>query len=556
MDDNAPATILVVDDTPANLHFLVSLLQREGHQVRAATGGAMGLSIARSNPVDLALLDVRMPGMDGYALCRALRDDPRAADIPIIFISALSELEDKVKGFAAGGVDYIAKPFQPEEVLARVRTHLALKAARREMAVARSAAEAANLAKSRFLANISHEIRTPLNAILGFADILEGRIADPDLRRHAASIRSSGKDLLDLLNDVLDLSRIEASRLTLSPRPTRIRHLLDGVGRLFAGELERKDVAFAIRVSEDLPAMLEIDPMRARQILINLLGNAAKFTRKGSVTLTAGCVPSAGAPGAVDLTLTVADTGIGIPEDRQKIIFENFTQADDRTSRIYGGAGLGLSISAKLAELMGGGISVESTPGQGSAFTARLPGVAVVEDKYPDEADGDKDNGDKADSDKADGDKANGKKANGNKADGDKDNGDEKATAKRNGAGPGKGAGDSPRAHPSIPDPRSAPRPAPSTADARRLQSRLTEEFLPRWREIRETLIYDEVSDFAGRVRRAGEDAACAPLVKWADGAIARMADYDLDGLFRHINAFPDLVSRLSGPDSNASKKE
>ncbi len=405
-------TLLLVDDLPINLKILIGALEDE-YEIIIATNGERALRWATSETrPDLILLDIMMPEMDGYEVCRCLKADAATREIPVIFVTGINAEEEEAKGLAMGAVDYIHKPFSLSIIRARIATQLALKGQRDELAQAqkllqganarleervvartadlitinsrlvdevcdhkktaealgqaRIAAAQASRAKRAFLDNMSHEIRTPINGIMGFASLLGVAELTGQQRSYVEMITTSTDRLLVTVNKILDFARIESENLELSEQVFGLADLVDVVCEDVMERVLKKGLSLCCQKDEGVSINVIGDPYRLRQILNNLLENAVKFSQQGEVVLSAE-IDSRFDNGLV-VHFKVQDQGQGIAQGKQGHIFDAFTQADTSNTRRYGGAGLGLTISALLVQMMGGEIWVDSEPGAGSTF--------------------------------------------------------------------------------------------------------------------------------------------------------------------------------------------
>jgi len=378
---SARSLILVADDDAQVRWLIARSLEGAGYAVEGAADGADALARLDAGGVDLLLLDLVLPGTDGLGLCRHVRSRHDDVYLPIIMLTGLAGDEHRHAGFAAGADDYVTKPFAIDDLLDRVqvwlRTRQRLKAAHDRLAAERARLEEKNQtlmrasqAKSEFVASMSHELRTPLNSIIGFSDLLLDDASDDPAevrnRRFLTNIHESGRHLLGLVNDILDLAKVEAGRMDLALADFEVEDLLDLVAATIRPLARQKDVTLATQVAPEIRSIYA-DQGKLRQVLYNLFSNAVKFTPSGGrVEATARLVDDA-------IEVVVADTGPGIaPEDRERL-FEPFLQLADGSGGQHEGTGLGLALTRRLVELQGGQIWVDSAPGQGSRFWFTIP---------------------------------------------------------------------------------------------------------------------------------------------------------------------------------------
>ncbi len=419
------ARVLIVDDTPKNLQVMVALLKEYQFKIYVANNGRQALATAEEALPDIILLDVMMPDMDGYETCKRLKEIKVTKDIPVIFLTAKTDTVDMVKGFEIGGVDYIAKPFNKVELLSRLNSHLEIKFAKdllktaneqinrqneeleeqnkkieekvkertkelrsaneklseeiivrkraeEDLLKAKEVAEDANRAKSDFLANISHELRTPLTAIIGFTELTLATTSLPERQRQfQETVLTSSRKLLDLINELLEFSMVEVGKTVLDKSPFNLNDTLEDSFGTLSMKARLKSLQLNLSIDQDIPHAVIGDQGRLRQILFCLVDNAIKFTQEGEVLISV--VLSDKKEDFASFHFSIADKGIGIPKDKQGVVFESFRQGERSSTRKYGGTGVGAAISKKLVELMGGEIWFESEEGVGTTFHFTIP---------------------------------------------------------------------------------------------------------------------------------------------------------------------------------------
>ncbi len=375
--------ILIVDDAPSSLHLLSTMLGNLGYGVRCAKSGTMALMAVAVEYPDLILLDIHMPDMDGYQVCEKLKADEYTGKIPVIFLSALNETIDKVKAFQSGGADYITKPFQMDEVLARIENQLNLQRLYRELQQAKADALKAleqekelNRLKSEFVAMVSHDFRTPLTSIQGFAELIRCGDRMPPMEvinRYVDKINAAINHLLYLLDKILLIGSIEAGKMECQPLSINLetfcQELIDTLQSSVA-------IQRPIRFVCNNPATdVALDPALLQQILTNLLSNAIKYSAADSpVDLTVNYQRDF-------ISFQVRDQGIGIPSENQSHLFEAFYRGSN--VREIKGTGLGLAVVKQCVDAHRGHIELTSQVGAGTTVTVTLPCMPAVVGQIP-----------------------------------------------------------------------------------------------------------------------------------------------------------------------------
>lgn len=375
--------ILVVDDVQQNIQVVGTMLREAGYSIMPATNGAAALQRAQKKLPDLILLDLMMPGMDGLEVCRQLKADPATQLVPIIFLTASNEMSHLVQGLAAGAVDYVTKPFNPPELLARVRTHLELKHARDTIVRYGQELGRLNEEKNEFMGIAAHDLRNPLSAIIGYAEMVledaqalnhsppSGALAERgrDLEENGRRIRDTAARMAGMVQQLLDANRIERGEMKLGLVPTDLVPLLASVIESQRQHAVAKQQHLQVE-NAGAPVVVSVDPLVMIQVLENLISNAVKYSLPGkNIWVRLKSVPGA-------IRCEVQDEGPGLSAEDQKKLFGKFARLSAQPTGGEHSTGLGLSIVKKMVEAMNGRVWCESEPGRGATFLVEFP-VAV-----------------------------------------------------------------------------------------------------------------------------------------------------------------------------------
>jgi len=376
--------IIVVDDNPENLNVLKNTM-KELYTVYPCPSAAEMFNLLEHVTPELILLDVEMPEMNGYEAIKKLKVDNKRKDIPVIFLTSMTDAQSELEGLSYGAVDYIRKPFVAPLLLQRIKTQLSILEQQTEIKhlldlkteevkmreKAEQEAESASQAKGDFLSHMSHEIRSPLNAVIGMINIANEEKTIEGIKVYLEKAGNAAKHVLGVINDILDMSKIEANKLELSDSEFDFPKMMTNIVDVTGIKAQEKHIQIVTDISKDIPPVVICDELRLAQVITNLMTNAIKFTPdNGKVQLNAQKLEEK--EDEVKIRIEVADSGIGISPEQQSKLFSAYNQADRTIAKQFGGTGLGLAISKRIIEMMQGTIWIESELGKGAKFIFTL----------------------------------------------------------------------------------------------------------------------------------------------------------------------------------------
>jgi len=378
--------IIVVDDNPENLSVLKNTM-KDIYTVYPCPSALIMFDLLTHVMPELILLDVEMPEMNGYEAAKKLKSDDKLKEIPVIFLTSMTDAQSELEGLGIGAVDYIRKPFVAQLLLQRVKLHLSIVDQRNQIQnlldlkteevkmreKAEHEAEDASRAKGDFLSHMSHEIRSPLNAVIGMINIANEEKTLEGVKVYLEKAGNAAKHVLGVINDILDMSKIEANKLELSFAEFDFGKMMTNITDVTGIRAQEKNIKITVKMNPNIPQFVISDELRLSQVITNLMTNAIKFTPdNGTVTLNAEKTEESMADNEITLRIEVADSGIGISPEQQAKLFTAYNQADRTIAKQFGGTGLGLAISKRIIELMQGSIWIESELGKGAKFIFTL----------------------------------------------------------------------------------------------------------------------------------------------------------------------------------------
>lgn len=368
MELNERPRVLIVDDDKQNLIITAESLKHFEAEIDITTKAKEAIYWINSKNYALLIFDVQMPEMDGFQLAEIIQSGYRNSKTPIIFISGVYFDEFSIfKGYRKGGIDYMTKPLNMEILQSKVLIFLEIEKARKDLEIEKTKSLKALEDKILAVGTVSHEIRNPLGVIASIADLMGDDIKDPELLSYLNILKSSTNHMSHLLNDLVDYSKIEMGKIELDRSHFNLKEELDIIIKSFELQNPANKNIFFLNIEDSIPKQLSGDITRYKQILYNLVGNANKFTENGEVKIKVRI--SSKSENHLVISTQVCDNGIGMSEDEQKEIFKPFSQSNQTITRKFGGSGLGLSISKRLSQIMGGDIELRSEKGKGSCFT-------------------------------------------------------------------------------------------------------------------------------------------------------------------------------------------
>jgi signal transduction histidine kinase len=353
--------ILIVDDVPQNIKVLGALLRQQGYAVEFALNGQEALNWMREDAFDIVLLDIMMPGMDGYEVCLHIKANPAWADVPVIFLTAKTDSDSIIKGLHAGAVDYISKPFNAEELLIRVNTHLTLVNQRRDL-------QELNLAHEKFFSILAHDLASPYHTLIGFTELLHRNyhtLSEDERLQYLELINEGAKNGHKLLSSLLEWARANMKKMSFNPQPVVLKNLVKTTAEFLQNSLNQKELNLQVFLQPDIEVMADTEMLKI--ILRNLINNAIKFTPfGGSITVNARSWLNMA-------EIEIADSGVGIDNSLLDHLFKIDKQVSSCGTQGETGAGLGLVLCKDFITSHKGKIWVKSTPGQGSSFFFTIP---------------------------------------------------------------------------------------------------------------------------------------------------------------------------------------